>query len=296
MIDVGVVPPLHNPLLIAAFEGWNDAGEAASSTVRHLRRAWRANQLGAMDPEEFYDFQVNRPRATSDGIRRRIVWPTTRVFLARDTPFGRDVVLVQGIEPSTRWRTFTVELVELASRLDVSLVITLGALLADVPHSRPLPVTATSDDQATRQRYEVDENSYQGPTGIVGVFSDAATRAGFESLSCWVAIPHYAGGAPSPKGTLSLLTTLEHLLGMTVDRAELTSAAREWEHTVDELASADEEVADYVASLEVESDSPEQPDASGDAIAREFDRYLRNLGETGEGGEPGDQPPERPAR
>jgi predicted ATP-grasp superfamily ATP-dependent carboligase len=277
VIDVERIPPLRDPILVAAFEGWNDAGEAASAVVTHLRTVWRATLVATVDPEEYYDFQVNRPRVAIDNGRRRIIWPTTRIFLASDTAFGRDVILVQGIEPSTRWRTFTIELVELAGRLGITTIVTLGALLADVPHTRPLPVTTTSDDAATRSKFDIDDSTYQGPTGIVGVVSDAAGRAGFDALSCWAAVPHYAGGAPSPKATLGLLGALEDALDITIPRGDLDEDARAWERGVDELAQSDDEVAEYVASLEEATDAVDLPEASGDAIAREFDRYLRNL-------------------
>lgn len=282
MIDVERIPPLRDPILVAAFEGWNDAGEAASAAVTHLRTVWRATLVATVDPEEYYDFQVNRPRVAIDNGRRRIIWPTTRIFLASDTPFGRDVILVQGIEPSTRWRTFTIELVELAGRLGITTIVTLGALLADVPHTRPLPVTTTSDDAATRAKFDIDDSTYQGPTGIVGVVSDAAGRAGFDALSCWAAVPHYAGGAPSPKATLGLLGALEDALDLTIARGDLDEDARAWERGVDELAQSDDEVAEYVASLEEATDAVDLPEASGDAIAREFDRYLRNLKSPGD--------------
>ena len=258
MIDVAEVPSLRDPILVAAFEGWNDAGEAASTAITHLRTVWHATKLAAMDPEDYYDFQVNRPRVALDKGQRRVIWPTTRLFLCRSTTMDRDVILVQGIEPSTRWRTFTIELVELAGRLGVSTVVTLGALLADVPHTRPLPVTTTS-------------------TGIVGVLNDAAARAGFDAMSSWAAVPHYAGGAPSPKATLALLGALEDVLDIVIARGDLEEDARAWERGVDELAASDAEVAEYVSSLEDESDAAELPEASGDAIAREFGRYLRYL-------------------
>ena len=280
MIEVERMHPLRDPLLIAAFEGWNDAGDAATAVITHLRDVWHAHQVGAMDPEDYYDFQVNRPRVVLDSGRRRVVWPTTRIYVCRETPFDRDVVLVHGIEPSTRWRTFTVELVELANRLGVGTLVTLGSLLADVPHTRPIPVSTTSDDPQTRSAYDVDESTYQGPTGIVGVLADAATRAGFESLSCWAAVPHYAGGAPSPKATLGLLKGLEELLGLVIPRGELEDDARAWERGVDDLAATDEEVAEYVTSLEQETDAADLPEASGDAIAREFERYLRHRDES----------------
>ncbi len=276
------VAPLRDPILIAAFEGWNDAGEAASAAVEHLSAVWNAEAIAALDPEEYYDFQVNRPKVLREDSQRRIVWPTTRLLVARDTGFtspARDVVLVEGIEPSTRWRSFTIELLEYAQRLGVTTVVTLGALLADVPHTRPIPVTATSDDDDVVHRYDLESSAYEGHTGIVGVLSDAAHRAGLTSLSCWAAVPHYAGSSPSPKATLGLLSALERLFNVTIPLADLPEISRAWERGVNELAQSDEEVAEYVQSLEESTDTADLPEASGESIAREFERYLRRRGD-----------------
>lgn len=275
MIEFEDVPILRDPIMIAAFEGWNDAGETASATVAHLIDTWNAEPVAALDPEIYYDFQVNRPRVTGEPGQREITWPTTKIFLAQDTPLDRDVLLVQGIEPSMKWLSFTRELIEFARECEVSMMITLGGLLADVPHTRPIPITVTSEDEETRQRYDVEASKYEGPTGIVGVVTDAAHRAYLPTLSCWAAVPHYAGGSPSPKATLALLTRLEELLDSLIGHADLPDQARAWEHGVDELAASDDEVADYVHSLEQAQDTTELPEASGDAIAREFERYLR---------------------
>jgi predicted ATP-grasp superfamily ATP-dependent carboligase len=276
------VPSLRDPILIAAFEGWNDAGEAASAAVEHLSAAWQAEAVAALDPEDYYDFQVNRPKVMREDSQRRIVWPTTRVLVARDTGFAaprRDVVLVEGIEPSTRWRSFTIELLEYAEKLGVTTFVTLGALLADVPHTRPIPVTATSDDEVMISRLDLETSGYEGPTGIVGVLSDAASRAGMPSLSCWAAVPHYAGGSPSPKATLALLGKLESLFNITLPLGDLPETARAWERGVNEMAESEDEVAEYVRSLEESTDTADLPEASGDAIAREFERYLRRRGD-----------------
>ena len=275
MLEFDDVPELTDPVLIAAFEGWNDAGEAATSAVRHLAEVWDAEVIAAFDPEDYYDFQVNRPRVSVDDGHRVLTWPTTRILVATETGFERDVVLVQGIEPSMRWRAFCIELLELAQRLDVSTIVTVGALLADVPHTRPIPVTATADDETAMHRFDVESSRYEGPTGIVGVLGRTASDAGIPAVSTWAAVPHYAGAAPSPKATLSLLRRIESLLGITVPHGDLEESARAWERGVDELAQSDEEVAEYVQSLEEAQDTAELPEASGDAIAREFERYLR---------------------
>lgn len=275
MIEFEDVLELNSPILIAAFEGWNDAGEAASTAISHLREAWDAQLVAALDPEEYYDFQVNRPRVILDEGRRTVSWPSTRIYIATNTGFDRDVILVQGIEPSMRWRSFSIELLEFAAALDVSTIITVGALLADVPHTRPIPVTATAEDEDVIHRYDVEASRYEGPTGIVGVLAQAASDAGIPAVSAWAAVPHYAGGPPSPKATLSLLRRLESLLGISVPHGDLEEQAQAWERGVDELASSDDEVAEYVQSLEEAQDTAELPEASGDAIAREFERYLR---------------------
>lgn len=282
MIELEDIPELVDPVLIAAFEGWNDAGEAATQVIEHLTELWSAEAVAAFDPEDYYDFQVNRPRVVLDGAGRRINWRTTRVLVAQNTSLGRDIVLVQGIEPSFRWRAFTIELMQLAHEAGVSTVVTLGALMADVAHTRPIPVTATSDDENTRHRHDLEPSKYEGPTGIVGIISDAATQTGIESISIWAAVPHYAPHTPSPKATLALISRLEELFDAPIDHGDLPENARAWERGVDELASGDDEVADYVESLEEAQDTADLPEASGDAIAREFERYLRKRGADGQ--------------
>ncbi|GAA4122099.1 filament polymerization regulator ParJ [Knoellia locipacati] len=264
--------------MIAAFEGWNDAGEAATGVIEHLAELWDAEPVAALDPEDYYDFQVNRPRVVSEGGRRRISWRTTRILVATDTPIGRDVVLVQGVEPSFRWRAFAIELMELAQAADVTTVITLGALLADVAHTRPIQVTATSDNEDTRHRHDIEASTYEGPTGIVGVLADAAIQVGLSSISVWAAVPHYAHHTPSPKATRAIVSCLEDLLDSPIDHGGLDDDARAWENGLDALASEDTEVAEYVESLEDAQDTAELPEASGDAIAKEFERYLRKRG------------------
>ena len=285
MSELSAVPPLRDPVMIAAFEGWNDAGEAASGAVAHLQRIWGAQPFAELDPEEYHDFQVNRPQVTLEDGQRRIVWPTTRLFWARPPGTAHDVVLVRGIEPSMRWRSYIEEVLGYATDLDVRTLVTLGALLADVPHTRPIPVTATSEDPELMRRLAVESSPYEGPTGIVGVLHDAASRAGIAGLSMWAAVPHYVGQAPSPKATLALLRRVEELLDVTVPLGDLPEDARAWEHGVDELAEEDSEIADYVRQLEEAKDTADLPEASGEAIALEFERYLRRRGD--DGGHPG---------
>ena len=284
MSELSAVPPLRNPVMVAAFEGWNDAGEAASGAVAHLQRIWGAAPFAELDPEDYHDFQVNRPQVTLEGGQRRVVWPTTRLYWARPAGADHDVVLVRGIEPSMRWRTYVDELLGFATELQVRTLVTLGALLADVPHTRPIPVTATSEDPELMGRLALEASTYEGPTGIVGVLHDAASRAGIAGLSMWAAVPHYVGQAPSPKATLALLRRVEELFDVTVPLGDLPEDARAWEHGVDELAEEDGEIADYVRQLEEAKDTADLPEASGEAIAREFERYLRRRGDDGPAG------------
>jgi proteasome assembly chaperone (PAC2) family protein len=276
LIELAEWPELTDPVMVAAFEGWNDAGEAATSAVGHLTREWRAEPFGALDPEEYYDFQVNRPTVARDQDgRRRVTWPTTRLLRARVPGQNRDVVLVDGVEPSMRWRSYVVELLDAADRLKVEGLITVGALLADVPHTRPIPVTSTSDHPNMLGREGIEPSRYEGPTGIVGVLGDAAQQAGLPSVSIWAAVPHYAGGGPSPKASLALLRRVEELLDVSVPLGDLSEQAKAWELGVNELADGDTEVGEYVRALEQAKDTTELPEATGDAIAKEFERYLR---------------------
>lgn len=271
---------LRSPIVVAAFEGWNDAGEAASMAVAHLHEAWSAKPLLAMDPEEYHDFQVNRPevKVGEDG-RRRIIWQTTRLSYASPPGSDRDVILVRGVEPSTRWRKFVSELLGHVEQHDATMLITLGALLADVPHTRPIPITTTTEDPELLERLAIEPSSYEGPTGIVGVLQDVAAKRGIPGMSMWAAVPHYVSQSPSPKAALALLSRIEELLDVTVPLGELPEDAEAWEHGVDELAEEDEEISDYVRQLEEAKDTAELPEASGEAIAREFERYLRRRGD-----------------
>ena len=270
--------------MVAAFEGWNDAGEAASGAVAHLERVWGAEAFAELDPEDYHDFQVSRPVVVlDDDGRRQITWPTTRLSWASPPGADRDIVLVRGIEPSMRWRSFTRELLDHAERLRVGTVVTLGALLADVPHTRPIPVTATSEDAGLLAKLAVEPSRYEGPTGIVGVLQDVAQNRGIPGLSLWAAVPHYVGQPPSPKAMLALLRSVEEMLDVTVPLEDLPEDARAWERGVDELAEEDGEIADYVRQLERAKDTAELPEASGEAIAREFERYLRRRDDDGPG-------------
>ncbi|TDE09523.1 PAC2 family protein [Jiangella asiatica] len=276
MMELDGTPQLRDPVLIAAFEGWNDAGEAATAGVEHLEHEWRATPVAALDPDQYYDFQVNRPQVSVDetGLRS-IEWPTTRLSVVHLDDADRDIVLLRGIEPNMRWRGFCAELLAVAADLGVEEVITLGALLADVPHTRPVPVTASASDPDQADRLGLEASKYEGPTGIVGVFQDAATKAGLESISLWAAVPHYVAQSPCPKATLVLMQRVEDVLRLPVPLGDLAEQAEAWQHGVDELAEEDSDVAEYVRRLEEARDTVDLPEASGEHIAREFERYLR---------------------
>lgn len=266
-------------VMLAAFEGWNDAGEAASDALRYLNKLWGGKKAGSIDADEYYDFQFTRPtiRRTSSG-ERKIKWPSTRIFKASVPDSNVDVIFVQGTEPSYKWRAYTAELLVHAEALHVDYVILVGALLADVPHSRPIPVSASTDDNALRERMDLEASQYEGPVGIVGVLAEVALLAGLPTVSLWAAVPHYVAQAPSPKAQLALLHRIEELLQVPVDTTELVEEADAWERGVDELATEDPEIAAYVRQLEEAKDTADLPEASGESIAREFERYLKRRG------------------
>jgi proteasome assembly chaperone (PAC2) family protein len=272
-------PELVDPVLVAAFEGWNDAGDAASGAVEHLELVWDAQPLTEIDPDDYYDFQVNRPTVSLvDGVSRRVSWPTTRFSVCRPPGAEFDLVIVRGIEPNMRWRSFCDELLGVIRELDVRIVVTLGALLSDTPHTRPTAVTGTAYDADSATRYGLEKSRYEGPSGIVGVLQDACVAAGIPAISFWAGVPHYVSQPPNPKATLALLHSVEEVLDLPVPLAELPQQSAEWQKLVDEMAAEDEEVVDYIRNLEErddEIDRSELGEASGDAIAREFERYLR---------------------
>ncbi len=276
MIEIEEVADLVDPVVIAAFEGWNDAADAASGVVDHLMGVWQARTVGAIDPEDFYDFQVNRPVVAGNELgHRQITWPSTQIAVASPAGLDRDVILVRGIEPNMRWRQFCAEILAATDELGASLVVTLGALLADTPHSRPVPVTGSATEPELIDRLDLETSIYEGPTGIVGVFADACGRLDIPSVSYWAAVPHYVAQPPCPKATLALIGALEELLEIAIPLGELAEDSRAWERGVAELADEDEDIAAYVRALEETRDTTDLPEASGDAIAREFERYLK---------------------
>jgi len=277
--DTGGWPQLVSPVLVAAFEGWNDAGDAASGAVEHLELVWDAQPLTELDPDDYYDFQVNRPTVSLvGGVSRRIEWPTTRISVARPPESERDVVIVRGIEPNMRWRAFCRELLAVIRELGVHTVVTLGALLSDTPHTRATQVSGTAYDAEAARRFDLERSRYEGPTGIVGVLQDACVASGIPAISFWAGVPHYVSQPPNPKATLALLHRVEEVLDVPIPLAELPQQADEWQKLVDEMAAEDDEVTEYIRNLEErddEIDRSEMGQASGDAIAREFERYLR---------------------
>jgi proteasome assembly chaperone (PAC2) family protein len=277
-------PELTRPVLIAAFRGWNDGAQAASLAAGYLAKTWEAERFADLDPENFFDFQATRPHVSlEDGVTRRIDWPETAFYHARPDGLDRDVVLLLGIEPSLRWRTFTELLIGLVRELEVEMMITLGALLADVPHTRPSPVTGSASDPELVRQLGLSSSRYEGPTGIVGVLHDACRQVDSPSASLWAAVPHYVSLTPSPRAAVALCERLGSLIGFEIDVDELEEAAQSYEEQVSEAVASDEETASYVEELERRVDSLEEEEEgelpSGDALAAELTRFLRERDE-----------------
>jgi predicted ATP-grasp superfamily ATP-dependent carboligase len=277
---------LRAPAMVCAFKGWNDAGDAASGAVSFLASALDARSFARIDSEEFYDFQNNRPCIRFDESEvREIVWPTVEIFEAPAPRAPRDLVLVQGVEPSMRWRAFSTHLVDLAEALGVQVVVSLGALLGDVPHTRPVAMSGHASDGALLDRLGIHASSYEGPTGIVGVLHTACARAGLPSASLWAAVPHYVAAASNPKAALALLRRVEVLIGVSVDVSELEVAAADYERQVGLAVRSDPDIQAFVERLEQAADSEEQDAGeelpSGDILASEFQRFLRQRGREG---------------
>jgi predicted ATP-grasp superfamily ATP-dependent carboligase len=273
--------------MVCAFQGWNDAGDAASSAVSFLADSLKARRFAQIDSEEFYDFQANRPSIQlTDGSTREIVWPTVEVFEARAPRAPRDLVLVQGVEPSMRWRAFSAHLVELAEALGVQVVVTLGALLADVPHTRPVTMTGFASDPSLVESLGLAPSSYEGPTGIVGVLHSACLDAGLPAASLWAGVPHYVAAAANPKAALALLRRTESMIGVSVDVSELEVSAADYERQVGLAVQSDPDIQAFVERLEQAAESEEselslEDVPSGDMLAREFQRFLRQRGRDG---------------
>lgn len=282
-MEIHQIPLLREPIMIVAFSGWNDAAEAASGAIEHLLSGWRDKNddvipelIAEVESEDYYDFQVNRPVVSIDESEiRSLTWPTTQVFGMAIPSMNRDLVIVTGVEPSMKWKSFTSDLLDLADDLEVSLIVSLGSLLADTPHTRPISVTGTGAHPSIANRLGVSVSKYEGPTGILGIIQDGCMRRGIDAISLWAAVPHYASNAPSPKATLALINTLEEFLDIKIPLSDLPDRADAWEREVNDLAADDSEIADYVKALEESKDAAELPEVSGDTIAKEFERYLR---------------------
>jgi proteasome assembly chaperone (PAC2) family protein len=278
-LNVSFRPQLRQPVLIAAFRGWNDGGQGATLGGSYLAKLWSAERFAEIDPESFYDFQVQRPQVSlEEGLTRKLEWPENAFFHASIPGLDRDAVIMLGIEPNLRWRTFAQIVVELAQTLGVELVVTLGSLLADVPHTRPAPVTAAASDPGLMTELGLEPSRYEGPTGIVGVLLDRFRAAGVPSLSLWAAVPHYVSLAPSPRAALALSRRLGELLGVDVDVGELERASDEYAEQVSEAVSADAETSAYVEELERRVDlleAAEEELPSGESLAAELTRFLR---------------------
>ena len=276
---------LRAPALVCAFTGWNDAGEAASAAVRFLGTTLGATRFARIDPEEFFDFQAERPTVRLvDGRTREVSWPSIEIWAARAPRAPRDLILLSGPEPSMRWRGFCTTIIELAEALGVQLTVTLGALLADVPHTRPVPMVGIASDEGLAERIGLGPTDYEGPTGITGVLHAACAQAGLPAASLWASVPHYVATAPNPKASLALVRKLESLVGVSVDASELETAAGDYERRVTSAVAGDDDVRRFVERLEQAADAeapePESPEVpSGDVLAREFQRFLNQRGD-----------------
>jgi proteasome assembly chaperone (PAC2) family protein len=280
-------PELRRPVLIAAFRGWNDGGQGATLGAGYLARQWGAEAFAEIDPENFYDFQAVRPNVSlEEGLTRKLEWPANTFLHAPIPDLDRDAVVMLGVEPNLRWKTYSQLVLDLAQELGVEMVVTLGSLLADVPHTRPAPVSAAASDPALVDELGVEPSRYEGPTGILGVLLDACRRAGIPSVSLWAAVPHYVSLAPSPRAALALCRRLGELVRTDIDLAELEQAAEEYNEQVTEAVASDAETAAYVEELERRVDLMEAAEElpSGDSLAAELTRFLREREENGEDG------------
>ena len=280
-------PELRSPVLIAAFRGWNDGGQGATLGGGYLAKQWGAESFAEIDSENFYDFQAVRPNVSlEDGLTRKIEWPTNTFLHAPIPDLDRDAVILLGVEPNLRWKTYTGLVLELVQDLEIEFVVTLGSLLADVPHTRPAPVSAAASDASLVEELGVEPSRYEGPTGIVGILLDACRREGLPAVSLWAAVPHYVSLAPSPRAALALCTRLGELIGTDIDVAELEQAAEEYSQQVTEAVESDGETAAYVEELERRVDLMEAAEElpSGESLAAELTRFLREREQNGEDG------------
>lgn len=281
-MQIHQIPQLRNPVAIIAFNGWNDAGEAASGALTHLMGCWgnQEHLIAEFNSEDFYDYQQIRPTVFIDNSQiRQLKWPNTNIFAIFTPHLPFDLVLVRGPEPSFKWQTFSNQLLDLFEDLEVNLVVSVGALLADAPHTRPISVTGTSSNPELAKRIGVEVSRYEGPTGILGVIQDAAQRRDIDAFSIWAALPHYAAGSPSPKATLALIEELSDFFDISIPIGDLPEAAKAWEIAVSQLAEEDSEISEYVKQLEADKDDSDFEETTGDEIAKEFERFLRRQGD-----------------
>jgi proteasome assembly chaperone (PAC2) family protein len=272
--DLTEFPPA-GVIAVLAFAGWNDAGEAATGVVSHLIESFNAQEVDSINPDDYYDYQIARPRVKIEDDKRVIEWSTTKFYLAPASNQKPSFVFVQGIEPNLKWQAFCKEVMNKLSGLNVTSVITLGALLADAPHTRPIAVTAVANETKLSKYLGLEVSSYEGPTGIIGVIHNYLQNLNIPTISLWAALPHYVSSPPSPKGSLALISRIEDLTNIDLPRGDLPEEARAWQVGVDEMAQEDDEIADYITRLEENVDATDLPEASGEAIAREFERYLK---------------------
>jgi predicted ATP-grasp superfamily ATP-dependent carboligase len=267
--------PPKGAIAVVAFAGWNDAGEAATGVINHLIESFNAQEVDAINPDDYYDYQIARPKVKIEDNKRVIEWSTTKFFLAPAAGARPTFVFVQGIEPNLKWQAFCLAVMEKLHALNVTSVISLGALLADAPHTRPIAVTAVANDLQLSAKLGLEASTYEGPTGIIGVLHSYLQVANIPTVSLWAALPHYVSSPPSPKGSLALMSRIEDLTNIDLPSGDLPEEARAWQVGVDEMAQEDEEIADYISRLEENVDATDLPEASGEAIAREFERYLK---------------------
>jgi proteasome assembly chaperone (PAC2) family protein len=290
-------PALREPVLISAFRGWNDGGQGASLAGGYLAKTWEAERFAEIEPEGFFDFQATRPHVSLvDGRTRRIDWPENAFYHAPIPGLDRDAILLLGIEPNLRWRTFSTMIVDLARELGVEMMITLGSLLADVPHTRPSPVTGGATDPELTEQLGLQRSRYEGPTGIVGVLHDACNTAHIASVSLWAAVPHYVSLAPSPRAALALCQRLGDILGTEIDTGELDEASERYSEQVSEAVASDEETAAYVQELEERAEilDDDQEIPSGESLAAELTRFLRDRDREHDNGDSEPGPSEQP--
>lgn len=273
-------PDLRSPVLVASFSGWNDAANAASTALGAIAASLETELVARIDPEEFFDFQANRPTIDiADGSLQGVAWPDNLIVAATAEGAERDLLLISGTEPSTRWRTFCISVLDVAERCGVESVITFGSLIADVAHTRPVPITGLATDDELISQLGFEDVSYEGPTGVLGVFHAICRERGFSAASLWAAVPHYAAAVPNPKAGLALLRRLEGMIGIAVEAAELEEAAGSFEQQVSQAVAANPEIRELVERLEEQQDEvagfSQEDVPSGDAIAQDFQRFLR---------------------